>query len=77
MKYLEYKPKGSISSPIDGAKNSNTDQQIDIIEVTNKEGTIKKVKILRNPLKYLKVRLEDLTEKDLYNKKKIVRVSLF
>lgn len=70
MKYLEYKPKGSISNPIDGAKNSNTDQQIEIIEVTNKEGTIKKVKILRNPLKYLKVRLEDLTEKDLYNKKK-------
>ena len=35
MLLLEFKPEGSISNPVDSVNNSNTDQQIEIIEVTD------------------------------------------
>ena len=68
MKYLEYKPEGSISNPVDSANNSNTYQQIEVIEVM--DNTIKKpkkVRILRDPSKYLNPILDNLTDDILYS----------
>lgn len=64
--------EGSISNPIDGAKNSNTNQEIEIIEVyiqkptSSKLAITKKIKVLKSINYYPKVKLEDLREIDLF-----------
>lgn len=68
MLLLEFKPEGSISNPVDSANNSNTDQQIEIIEVTDsitKENVF--VEILKDPSKYLNPILSNLTDGILYS----------
>lgn len=71
MKKERINLKGTISSPVDCAKNSNTDQEIEIIEVRiYKQKEKRKIKILRNPIKYLKFNLENLSYIDLYSEEK-------
>ena len=65
----DIKQEGTISSPVDCAKNSNTNQEIEIIEVTDSITKEKvNVKILRDPSKYLN--LNNLTDKDIYSEEK-------
>lgn len=65
------KREGTVSSPVDCAKNSNTDQEIEIIEVINNITKEKlEVKILRDPSKYLNPNLNSLTNEDIYAEKK-------
>ena len=71
MLLLEFKPEGSIFNPVDSVNNSNTDQQIEIIYVMdNVTKESKKVRILRDPTKYLNPILNNLTDKDIYSEKK-------
>ena len=71
MKKERINQEGTISSPIDCAKNSNTDQEIEIIEVTDSVTKEKlNVKILRDPSNYLNPNLNSLTDKDIYSEEK-------
>lgn len=71
MKKERINQEGTISSPVDCAKNSNTNQEIEIIEVKNNLTKEKlEAKILRDPSKYLNPILNGLTEEDLYDKTK-------
>ena len=71
MKKERINQEGTISSPIDCAKNSNTDQEIEIIEVIDSVTKEKlNVKILRDPSNYLNPNLNSLTDKDIYSEEK-------
>ena len=71
MKKERINQEGTISSPVDCANNSNTDQEIEIIEVIDSKTKEKlNVKVLRDPSNYLNPNLNNLTDKDIYSEEK-------